>query len=158
MQVDILRRYLLNGGVLFINDCWNDHSWTKFEAEMRRVLPGRTWTELSADHLIFHCVFNIKGEMRRWQVPTMQFWNRAHDWDNPASPPLQWRDRGPGSETMHVRALHDDKGRMMAFAIHNSDVSDGWEREGENDDYFHTFSEKISYPLGINIVFYLMTH
>jgi hypothetical protein len=42
--------------------------------------------------------------------------------------------------------------------IHNSDVPDGWEREGEDDRYFRTFSEKISYPLGVNIVFYLMTH
>jgi hypothetical protein len=66
--------------------------------------------------------------------------------------------RGEGSENMHVRAWFDDKGRMMIIAIHNSDVSDGWEREGENSDYFHVFSEKIAYPLGINIVFYLMTH
>ena len=59
---------------------------------------------------------------------------------------------------MHVRTWLDDKGRIMVIAIHNSDVSDGWEREGEDDTYFHTFSEKIAYPLGINIVFYLMTH
>ena len=59
---------------------------------------------------------------------------------------------------MHVRALFDDDQRMMILAIHNSDVSDGWEREGENQQYFRQFSEKIAYPLGINIVFYLMTH
>ena len=46
----------------------------------------------------------------------------------------------------------------MVLAIHNSDVSDGWEREGENADYFALFSEPRAYPLGINIVFYLMTH
>jgi len=90
-------------------------------------------------------------------VPTLHFWNVGVQPGDPTKA-LQWRDRGPGSETMHVRALHDDKGRMMVLLIHNSDVGDGWEREGENDDYFHTFSEKIAYPLGINIVFYLMTH
>jgi hypothetical protein len=157
-HVEILRRYLLNGGSLFIFDFWNDHSWTKFSAEMQRILPGRTWTDLPAEHPIFHCVFNMKGALRTWQVPTMQFWNRGHDWNNPGGPPLQWRDRGPGHENMHIRALLDDKGRIMVIALHNCDLSDGWEREGENDDYFHTFSEKISYPLGINIVFYLMTH
>ena len=47
---------------------------------------------------------------------------------------------------------------MMILAIHNSDVSDGWEREGEDETYFNRFSEKIAYPLGINIIFYLMTH
>ena len=32
------------------------------------------------------------------------------------------------------------------------------EREGEDEWYFHEFSEKSAYPLGINIVFYAMTH
>jgi hypothetical protein len=59
---------------------------------------------------------------------------------------------------MHVRALADEQGRIMILAIHNSDVSDGWEREAEHDDYFSRFSEKVAYPLGINIIFYLMTH
>jgi len=46
----------------------------------------------------------------------------------------------------------------MILAIHNIVVSDGREREGENDIYFNLYSEKIAYPLGINIIFYLMTH
>jgi hypothetical protein len=42
--------------------------------------------------------------------------------------------------------------------ILNSDVSDGWDREGENRECFRRYSETIAYPVGINIVFYLMTH
>ena len=156
-EVGLLRGYLLNGGALFINDTWNDLSWRNFEAEMSRVLPGRSWTELPAEHQIFHCVFDLKGAMKTWQVPTIHFWNPDYDPSDPTSH-LQRRDRGPGAENMHVRAWFDDKGRIMIVAIHNSDVSDGWEREGEDDTYFHKFSEKISYPMGINIVFYLMTH
>ena len=57
-----------------------------------------------------------------------------------------------------MRALLDDHQRIMVLAIHNSYIPDGWEREGENVEYFQQFSEKVSYPLGINIVFYLMTH
>ena len=34
---------------------------------------------------------------------------------------------------------------------------DGWEREGE-DELFRKFSEKKAYPIGINIVYYAMTH
>jgi len=37
-------------------------------------------------------------------------------------------------------------------------LGDGWEREGENTEYFHTFSETRAYPFAVNIVFYLMTH
>lgn len=153
-----LRNYLYNGGTLFVSDFWSRYEWDLFENAMKRVLPGRTYTDLSLDHPIFHCVFNLKGPMQRLQVPTMQFWNTAHNWDDPNSPPLQTVDRGVGSEVMSVRAWQDDKGRIMALVIHNSDVPDGWEREGEDDRYFRTFSEKISYPLGVNIVFYLMTH
>ena len=91
-------------------------------------------------------------------MPTIQFWNQDHDPNDPQSPPLQRIYRGEGSGEMHVRALLDDRGRMMILAIHNSDISDGWEREGENEEYFNQFSEKVAYPLGINMIFYLMTH
>ena len=95
--------------------------------------------------------------MRRLQVPTIQFWNRDNDPNDPQSP-LQTIFRGEGSKEMHVRALLDDHQRMMILAIHNSDVSDGWEREGEDELYFTRYSERIAYPLGINIILYLMTH
>ena len=42
--------------------------------------------------------------------------------------------------------------------MHNSDDSDGWEREGEDHEYFKNYSEKVAYPLAINIIFYIMTH
>ena len=46
----------------------------------------------------------------------------------------------------------------MALFCHNNDIGDGWEREGENLEYFRNYSERVSYPLGINIVTYAMTH
>ncbi|MHC4227640.1 MAG: DUF4159 domain-containing protein, partial [Planctomycetota bacterium] len=52
----------------------------------------------------------------------------------------------------------DDRGRMMALLCHNNDLGDGWEREGEDKEYFHQFSEKKSYPMGINVVIYAMSH
>jgi len=39
----------------------------------------------------------------------------------------------------------------------NSDVSDSWEREGDNRDYFETFSWR-GYALGVNVVVWVMTH
>jgi hypothetical protein len=156
-EVTALSRYLRNGGVLLINDFWSALEWNNFETQMQRVLPGRTWTELDTDHPIFNCVYKIGGPMQRLQVPTMQFWDRSFDPNNPNSR-LQQVDRGQGSEKKHIRAWHDDRQRISILAIHNSDVADGWEREGEYEDYFKTFSEKIAYPLGVNIVFYLMTH
>ena len=156
-EVVALANYLRNGGVLLVNDFWSQRDWEGFETQMRLVLPGRSWTELATDHPLFNCIYKIPGPMNRLQVPTLQFWNRGFDPTDPNSR-LQTVDRGVGSERMHVRAWHDDRQRISVLAIHNSDVGDGWEREGESDDYFRTFAETIAYPLGINIVFYLMTH
>ena len=58
----------------------------------------------------------------------------------------------------HYRAIFDDKRRIMVMICHNTDNGDGWEREGEDEWYFREFSEKKAYPVGINIVFYAMTH
>jgi hypothetical protein len=156
-EVSALRKYLTNGGVLLVNDFWGIDEWNGFAAEISRVLPGKSWTNLTTDHPVFNFVYDLRRPMQQLQVPTIQFWNQDHDPKVPSSP-LQTIFRGEGSDEMHVRALFDDKQRMMVLAIHNSDVSDGWEREGENETYFNQFSEKIAYPLGINIVFYLMTH
>jgi len=65
---------------------------------------------------------------------------------------------GEDSHDMHVRAWLDDKQHIMVIATHNTDNGDGWEREGDDEEYFHTFSETRAYPLGINIIVYLMTH
>ena len=156
-EVTALSGYLRNGGVVLVNDFWSALDWENFEVQMRRVLPGRAWSELDVNHPIFNCVYKIEGPMQRLQVPTLQFWDRNFDPKDPNSR-LQRVDRGEGSEAMHVRAWHDDRQRISILAIHNSDVADGWEREGEYEDYFKTFSEKIAYPLGVNIVFHLMTH
>ena len=45
----------------------------------------------------------------------------------------------------------------MAVATHNTDIGDGWEREGEDKEYFERFSVK-SYALGLNIIVFALTH
>ncbi len=156
-EVTLLRKYLTGGGVLLVNDFWGEQEWEGFADEIQRVLPDRHWIDLGLDHPVFHCIYNLEGPMNKLQIPTLQFWNQDHDPNDPNSP-LQRIYRGEGSEDMHVRALLDNQQRIVILAIHNSDVSDGWEREGENKRYFDEFSEKIAYPLGINIIVYLMTH
>ena len=150
LEVVALRKYLLNGGFLMFDDFWGDSAWRNVEREMKRVFPERGFAELSLDHPLYSCVFQIKS---KGQVPNVRTgeasqhtgitWEEFHDGD---------------TQTVHHRAIHDDKGRMMVFAAHNTDNGDGWEREGEYEYYFKNFSEKIAYPLGINVVFYAMTH
>jgi hypothetical protein len=154
-EVHALRNYLVNGGALMVDDFWSTRAWEEFEMKVKRILPDRGWTELTIEHPLFHCVFDLRGPMDNLQVPTLQLWRRNYDPADPLSFPSAFR--GNGSREMHVRAWLDDKKRIMIIAIHNSDTGDGWEREGENEIYFQQFSEPRSYPLTINIVFYLMT-
>lgn len=156
-EVAALHNYLSGGGALFVNDFWGAREWEGFADQIERVQPQRPWVDLDTDHPVFNCIFDLRGPMHRLRVPTMQFWNEGFDADDPRSPPHRVF-RGEGSEEMRVRVMLDGAGRIMILAIHNSDVSDGWERERENDLYFNRYSEKIAYPLGINIIFYLMTH
>jgi hypothetical protein len=146
-----LRKYLLNGGFLMLDDFWGAAEWDNMAGELKKVFPERAFAELPPDHPIYRCVFQIR---EKGQVPNVHL-GVASEFDPEHR---TYEDHGPDSETPHHRGLFDDKGRLMVLATHNTDNGDGWEREGESDYYFHNFSEKIAYPLGINVMFYVMTH
>jgi hypothetical protein len=146
-EVETLRNYLLNGGFLMVDDFWGEDEWYNFYREIKRVFPDREPVELPLSHPIFHAVFDLKEKP---QIPSINVALAGR------SQGITWER--PDAQEVHYKAIYDDKGRMMAIICHNTDLGDGWEREGENEWYFHEFSEKKAYPLGINIVFYAMTH
>ncbi len=146
-EVQALRRYLLNGGFLMVDDFWGEREWYNFYYEIKRVFPDREPVEIELDHPIFHAIFDLK---ERPQIPSIGQALAGRDYG------ITW-EREDARE-VHYKAVYDDKGRMMVIICHNTDLGDGWEREGEDEWYFHEFSEKKAYPLGINIVFYAMTH
>jgi hypothetical protein len=160
-EVPILRKYLLNGGVLMADDFWGEWQWEGFASQIKRVLPESEYEfqDLTMDHPIFHSVFDIKVPLNKLQTPAIHIvlQRRSTDftWET-----HHWNKDGTREDchNMHVRAISDKKGRIMVIATHNCDNGDSWEREGEDDFFFHEFSEKRGYPLGINIIFYLMTH
>lgn len=159
-EVKILREYLLNGGFLMADDFWGDVQWENFYEQMKKVFPesNREFVELPMDHPIFHMVFDITVPKQKLQTPNVrQAIYSLHPGSGEYGVTWEYYN-GDGSEEMHVRAMLDDKGRIMVIATHNCDNGDGWEREGMNDDFFRNFSEKRAFPLGINIIFYAMTH
>jgi hypothetical protein len=154
-EVTVLRKYLLNGGFLMVDDFWGDYQWENFHREMKRVFPEYEPEELEMSHPIFHCVFNITLQKQQMQIPNFV------QGENSQTTGITWEPEyrhGPGTHDVHFRAISDNKGRMMVFIAHNTDNGDGWEREGEFKYFFSEFSEKKAYPLGINVVFYAMTH
>jgi Domain of unknown function (DUF4159) len=152
-EVQALRKYLLNGGFLMADDFWGPLEWANFEREMKRVCPERGFVELPMSHPIFHCVFDLRMSKNELQTPN--FWTGEQSQSTGET--WEYHD-GEECRDVHIRALFDDKGRMMVIACHNTDDGDGWEREQEFQYFFQTFSEKRAYPLGINIVVYAMTH
>ncbi len=148
-EVKNLRRYLLNGGFLMIDDFWGENEWYNIYSELKRVFPEREPVELTLDHPIFHFVFDLKEKP---QIPSINVALSGYYNGNVVT----WER--PDAHIPHYMAIYDDKGRMMVIICRNTDLGDGWEREGEDEWYFREFSEKKAYPLGINIVFYAMTH
>lgn len=147
-EVTALRRYLLNGGFLMVDDFWGEREYANFYDEIKRVFPEREPVDLPLDHLIFHCVFDLKEKP---QLPSMHHVQRYR------GTPYESYER-EDAEQVNYRAIFDDKGRMMVMICHNTDLGDGWEREGEDEYYFREYAEKKAYPMGINIIFYALTH
>ncbi len=144
-----LRNYLMNGGFLFLDDFWGEREWAGMAEQMRKVFPNRDFVELPLDHPLYQCVLHIQS---KGQVPNV-FLGTQSEFD----PEHRTWERSDAT-VVHHRAIFDDQGRMMVIATHNTDNGDGWEWEGDNHYYFEHFSEKIAYPLAINIIFYAMTH
>ncbi|MCA9187155.1 MAG: DUF4159 domain-containing protein [Planctomycetales bacterium] len=147
-EVLALRRYLINGGFLMADDFWAPAAWRHVYQEMKRVLPDCEPKELTAEHELFHLVYDLKGTP---QVPSILAWRQGDTFE-------YWHGDPEGDEAPHFWAYSDSNGRLMALCCHNNDIGDGWEREGENVEYFHEYSERVSYPLGINIVTYVLSH
>jgi hypothetical protein len=101
--------------------------------------------DVLADHPLFRTQFEVSGVP---QIPSINFWLRSGGGTS---------ERGADSAEPHARAIFDDRGRMMVFMTHNTDISDSWEREGEDPSYFYRFSVD-GYALAINVVLYAMTH
>ena len=148
LEVDRLRDYLFAGGFLYVDDFWGDAAWEHWSSEIGRVLPPDEYpiVDIPLDHELFRTLYNI-AEVP--QVPSIQHWY----WSGGTT-----SERGWESATPHCRGIFDHDGRLMVVMTHNTDIADGWEREGEDEEFFALFSVPKAYPLGINIVMYALTH
>jgi hypothetical protein len=146
-----LREYLLKGGFLFVSDYHGTDAQEQFNAEIGRVLPPDRYpivdlTPPGHDHPIWHTMFTVS---RLPQIPSIQNWRRTG-----GSTIERWNVEGAPPD---AHGIEDAHGRLMVFMVHNSDIPDAWEREGEDSEYFFKFSPE-SYAVGINIVLHAMTH
>lgn len=146
IEVERLREYFLKGGFMWHDDFWGTAAWQVWTGEIGRVLPPGEYPvfEIPPDHPIYRTLFQITKVP---QVPSIQFW-RGTDASS---------ERGSDSARAEFRGIADKKGRLMVVMSHNTDISDTWEREGEEREYFYRFSPD-GYAFGINVMMYAMTH
>jgi hypothetical protein len=142
----LLRTYLLKGGFLWVDDFWGSYAWDVFAGQIRKVFPPGEFAieDLPPEHPIFHSAFDLP---KIPQIPGIGTWRGRRGTS----------ERGADSAEVHARGISDSKGRVMVFITHNTDVSDSWEREGEDIDYFYKFSVD-GYKVAINVLLYAMTH
>ncbi len=142
-----LRDYLLKGGFLWVDDFWGERAWAIFADQMGRVLPTARYpiVDLPIEHPIFHSQMPLTTMP---QIPSINFWG------GPGGPTSE---RGRDSATPHARAILDERGHVMVFISHNTDIGDAFEREGDSRAYFLEFSV-YGYALGVNVLLYAMTH
>ena len=144
-EVEGLRRYLLKGGFLSADDLWGNRAWSYFETEIGRILPEHTIEEITPEHPLFSALYEVKEIP---QIPSYQSWRRSGG---------QTSEFGAETAVPHIRGIFDDHGRLLVLISFNTDIADGWEREGDVPYYFYTFSPH-AYGLGINVLIWAMSH
>jgi hypothetical protein len=146
-EIDGLRSYLLKGGFLWVDDFWGEYAWNVWKSEIEQVLNPADYPirDLTLDHPVFSTMFNVRDLP---QIPSIQFWRTSGGGTS---------ERGRDSAETHFRGISDKYGNLMVLMTHNTDISDSWEREGEDPRFFYSFSPD-GYAVGINVIMYAMTH
>jgi hypothetical protein len=131
--------YLDRGGFFMCDDFWGSEEWDVFMESMGRVEPRKKPEDLANSEAIFHTIFDLND---RYQIPgAWGLYGRGYQ--NDGSEPF-WR------------AIKDDKGRVIAGIIPNSDMGDSWEY-ADAPEYPEKYSA-LGIRIGVNYILYAMTH
>lgn len=146
-EVAALRAYFEKGGFLWVDDFWGERAWSVWVDEVSRILPPGEYPieEVPMSHPLWRTVFEVKGLP---QIPAISHWRRSGG---------ETSERGAESAVPDIKAIFDRHGRMMVLITHDTDISDSWEREGEDPEFFYQFSPN-GYAFAINAVIYAMSH
>src|SRR5687767_5524683 len=144
-----LQDYLLKGGFLLVMDYHGSYGREQFDDEIGRVLPRARFPIVDITPPNAHAIWNTMFPVKQLpQMASINTWRRTGDVIE------RWNEDGAAPT---ARGIADDDGRLMVLMVHNTDLPDPWEREGEDKDYFYKFSPD-AYAAGIDILLYAMTH
>jgi hypothetical protein len=137
-QAAALRTYIQKGGFVIVDDFkaegdFGSPGWGPFEQNMRRVLPGVRFVPMRPTDPIFHSFFEI---------------------DNLDVIPQAYNNGKP--YFFGVYEDNDPTRRLQMIVNYNTDVSQYWEWSGTGLRPIDDTNE--AYKLGVNYLFYGMTH
>jgi len=127
-EADRLRRYLLGGGFLHVDDNYgmDEH----IRRELKKVFPDRELVEIPFSHPIYNTRYTFPDGLPK-----------IHEHDGKAP-------QGFG--------IRDDGGRLMVFYTYETDLGDGWEPASVHDN--PPEKREAALRMGANILTYAMTH
>ena len=146
-EIVALRDYFTKGGFLWVDDFWGERAWQVWVDQVSRILPPDQFPILDVppDHPLWKSVFEVKALP---QIPAISHWRRSGG---------ETSERGAETAVPDLKAIYDREGRIMILITHDTDISDSWEREGEDPEFFYQFSPN-GYAFAINAVIYAMSH
>jgi hypothetical protein len=141
-----LGKYLRKGGFLWADDFWGEYAFDFWADQIGKALPRSTYpiVDVPLDHPLFHSVLAVP---KIPQIPGIRYWMGSGGGTS---------ERADSAEP-HVRAIQDERGRIMVLMTHNTDFGDSFEEEATNREYFLQFSVP-GYAFGVDALVYAMTH
>ena len=139
-QKQRLRRFLLAGGFLVVDDFWGSWAWRNTERQMQSLFPDRPIRDVPLDHPLFNSFYRIDTLL---QVPNVRQAGsgRTHEFDG---------------HNPRVRGIFDASGRLMILFNFNTDLGDAWEWADE-PSYPLEFSN-FAFRMGVNFAVYAMSY
>jgi len=131
--------FLDRGGFFMTDDFWGSSEWGVFMQSMSKVEPDRQPVDIPEEDPIFHSIYDLND---RYQVPGA--WG------------LYGRGYQNDGSTPYWRAIYDDKHRVIAAIVPNSDLGDSWEW-ADAPEYPEKYSA-LGIRIGVNYIVYAMTH
>jgi len=146
-EADRLREYLNKGGFLWADDFWGSYQWEQWVVQLRKVFPADTHPiiDVPLNHAMLKSQYDVTEIP---QIPNIGYFIRSGG---------DTSEQGADSAVPHARFIADTKGRVMVLMTHNTDISDSWEREGDDPSFFYAFGPR-GYAFGINVLLYALTH
>jgi hypothetical protein len=140
-----LRDYIDRGGFFMVDDFHCSDEWERFMDSFVKVFPDRDVVDIPEGDPITTTMFNLNLHQ---QIPGEQY---------VYSHKLNECDRnGRTDSAPHFRAVYDDKQRVQATIVHNSDMGDAFEF-ADSPEYPQEFA-KAAFEVMSNYVIYDLTH